>query len=142
MKVLIDTCVVIDLLQKREPFFDDAHMTFLAAANHQFEGAISAKSVTDIYYLMHRFLHDDSKSRKALETIFKLVKVLDTTELDCKKALLSPVSDYEDALMIETADRAGMDAVVTRNIKDYSKLKVQVYAPGDFLTMLYEPKEE
>lgn len=44
--------------------------------------------------------------------------------------------------MIETADRAGMDAVVTRNIKDYSKLKVQVYAPGDFLTMLYEPKEE
>lgn len=85
MKVLIDTCVVIDLLQKREPFFDDAHMTFLAAANHQFEGAISAKSVTDIYYLMHRFLHDDSKSRKALERSLNWSKCLIQQNLIAKK---------------------------------------------------------
>lgn len=142
MKVLIDTCVIIDLLQKRDPFFDDAHMIFLAVANNQFEGTISAKSVTDIYYLMHRFLHDDSKTRKALETLFKLVKILDTTELDCKKALLSPISDYEDGLMIETAERTGMDAIITRNIKDYTKSKVQIFSPNDFLKMLNDLGEE
>ena len=33
MKVLIDTCVVIDFLQKREPFADDALRIFRAAAS-------------------------------------------------------------------------------------------------------------
>ena len=115
MKVLLDTCVIIDVLQKREPFFKDSHLVFLAAANCRFEGAITASSVTDIYYLMHRYLHDDPKSRQAIATLFKLFSVLDTTELDCRKALLSPVSDFEDALMVETACRSGCDCIVTRN---------------------------
>lgn len=138
MKALLDTCIVIDLLQKREPFFEDAHQTFLAAANQEYEGAISANSVTDIYYLMHRFLHDNEKSRKALETLFKLVQVLDTTELDCRKALVSPVSDYEDALMAETAVRNHMDCIVTRNTKDYSKAAVPVLTPTQFLKRIKE----
>lgn len=51
MRALIDTCIVIDLLQKREPFFVDAHKVFLSLANRQYEGYISAKSVADIHYL-------------------------------------------------------------------------------------------
>ena len=136
MKVLLDTCVVIDLLQKRMPFFEDAHTLFLAVANQQFEGYLSAKSITDIYYLMHRCLHDDKATRKALETLLKLLSILDTTDMDCRNALLSPVSDYEDALMIETAARTAMDCIVTRNIKDYANAKIKVYTPEQFLTVL------
>ncbi|MCR5042132.1 MAG: PIN domain-containing protein [Clostridia bacterium] len=139
MTALIDTCVIIDLLQKREPFFEDAHALFIAAANNQYEGCISAKSVTDVYYLMHRFLHDDYKTRKALDTLFKLFSILDTTELDCRKALLSPVRDYEDALMAETAYRSNVDCIITRNIKDYSKARISVVAPHDFLDTLTHP---
>ena len=136
MKALLDTCIVIDLLQKREPFFDDAHMTFLAAANNQFEGYISAKSVSDIYYLMHHYLHDDTQTRIALDALFKLFSILDTTELDCKKALISPLSDYEDAMMVETALRTGVDCIVTRNVKDYARSQVNVLSPNDFLKTL------
>ena len=136
MKALIDTCIILDVLQKREPFFEDAHLTFLGVANRQFEGFISAKSVTDIYYLMHRFFHDDLKTRETLEILFKLFSILDTTQIDCKKAILSSVSDYEDAVMIETALRTNMDCIVTRNIHDYSKSVVKVYSPNEFLTVL------
>ena len=135
MKALIDTCVVIDLLQKREPFFDDAYRVFICAACDRFEGAVSAKSVTDIYYIMHRFFHDDARSRKALETLFKLFSVLDTTGLDCRKALLSPAADYEDALMIETAVSFGMDCIITRNERDYSTSPLPVYSPSGFLNI-------
>ena len=38
MKVLIDTCVAIDFLQKREPFADDALRIFRAAASELFAG--------------------------------------------------------------------------------------------------------
>ena len=51
MRVLIDTCVVVDVLQSREPFVADSQKIFILAANQQFIGCITAKSVTDIYYL-------------------------------------------------------------------------------------------
>jgi len=43
MKALIDTCVVLDLLQKREPFFNAAYNIFLLIANFKFEAYVSAK---------------------------------------------------------------------------------------------------
>ncbi|MFQ7077569.1 MAG: PIN domain-containing protein [Christensenellaceae bacterium] len=46
MRAFIDTCVVIDALQSREPFAKDAQDIFLAAANNLYLGYISAKAVT------------------------------------------------------------------------------------------------
>ena len=77
MRAFIDTCVVIDALQAREPFAKDAQGVFLAAANNLFLGYISAKAVTDIYYLMHRHTHDDKASRDILNKLFSLFDVLD-----------------------------------------------------------------
>ena len=136
MKALIDTCIIVDFLQKRDPFFKNSHIIFLAVANYSFEGYITAKSVADIYYLMHHYLHDNKKTRIEIEKLFKLFKVLDTTELDCKKALLSPISDYEDALMVETAIRNKLDCIVTRNKDDYSKSPIKTFLPDDFLNQL------
>ena len=48
MKALLDTCVVLDALQEREPFREDAQAIVLAAANRTFDGFLTAKSVTDI----------------------------------------------------------------------------------------------
>ena len=49
MKALIDTCIIIDALQSREPFKNDAESIFLRAANKQFDGFITAKSFVPIY---------------------------------------------------------------------------------------------
>ena len=141
MKALIDTCVIIDLLQKREPFFEDAHAVFIAAATGRFEGAMTASAETDIYYLMHRYFHDDGKTRAALDKLFKLLSVADTTGLDCKMALLSPVADYEDALMAETAKSWGADCMITRNERDYSHAAVSVYTPSEFMQVLNNGEE-
>lgn len=136
MRAFIDTCVVIDALQSREPFAKDAQGVFLAAANNLFLGYISAKSVTDVYYLMHRHTHDDKASRDILNKLFALFDVLDTAGIDCRKAVLSPVSDFEDAVMVETALRSEVDCIVTRNPRDFTKSPVPVYEPKAFLKLL------
>lgn len=136
MRAFIDTCVVIDALQSREPFAKDAQGVFLAAANNLFLGYISAKSVTDVYYLMHRHTHDDKVSRDILNKLFALFDVLDTAGIDCRKAVLSPVSDFEDAVMVETALRSEVDCIVTRNLRDFTKSPVPVYEPKAFLKLL------
>lgn len=138
MKVLLDTCIIIDALQAREPFCKDAEQIFLGVANDKFEGYITAKAVTDIYYLTHRCTHSDKETRKILTNLLSLFGVLDTTEMDVRKAIASNILDYEDAVMIETANRTEMSSIITRNIKDYKKAGIQVYLPKDFLSEYLE----
>ncbi|WP_294360970.1 PIN domain-containing protein, partial [uncultured Clostridium sp.] len=62
MKALIDTCIIIDALQERIPFAENAKKIFIASANRHFDGFITAKSIADIYYLIHRYTHSDAKT--------------------------------------------------------------------------------
>ena len=136
MRVILDTCIIMDAIQNREPFAEDAKSIVRAAANKWFTGCITAKSSTDIYYLTHRCTHSDKDTRAILTKLFILFDVIDTAVMDARKAISSEVSDYEDAVMIETAIREDADCIVTRNIKDYSKSPVPVYKPAEFLRLL------
>ena len=136
MRALIDTCVIIDALQNREPFAQEAQQIFFTIANKHATGYISAKSVLDIYYLTHRSTHSNESTRKILRTLLGLFDILDTTQLDCRQALSSDISDYEDAVMCETAKRCDVDCIVTRNQKDYAKSEVTVYSPAEFLEQI------
>lgn len=133
MKALLDTCVVMDFLQQREPFAEDAKAIFRAAACEHFFGFITAKSATDIYYLTHRCTHSDKEARSKLNSLLSLIGLLDSEAVDVFHALSSPTTDFEDAVMIETAYRSHMDYIVTRNKKDYQKSSVPVLSPADFL---------
>ena len=136
MRALIDTCVIIDALQNREPFAQEAQQIFFTIANKHATGYISAKAVLDIYYLTHRSTHSDEATRKILKTLLGLFDILDTTQLDCRQALSSDISDYEDAVMCETAKRCDVDCIVTRNQKDYAKSEVTVDSPAEFLEQI------
>ena len=95
-----------------------------------------AKSVTDINYLAHRLTHSDVETRKILSKLFTLFHLLDTTSLDCRKAISSEIGDYEDAIMVETAIRSEIDCIVTRNVKDYTKSPVKVCEPAALIKLL------
>ncbi len=136
MRVLIDTCVVIDLIQNREPFIKEAKEIFHFIANKIVVGYITAKATTDIYYLSHRCTHDSAASKNILNKLFSVLELLDTDAMDCRKAALSPISDYEDAVMVETAIRSEVDCIVTRNLKDFEKSSVPTYSPQAFLEKL------
>lgn len=85
---------------------------------------------------MHRYTHNDKASREVLNKLFTLFEVADTAGIDCRRAIPSPVSDFEDAVMIETAARTEVDCIVTRNIQDFVKSTVPVLTPKDFLGKL------
>lgn len=141
MRVLIDTCIIIDALQNRQEFAENAQKIFLLAANRKFTGYVTAKSVTDIYYIMHRHFHDDRQTRNVLNKLLIIFGIMDTAGEDCRQALLSKVSDFEDAVMVETAKHFDADCIVTRNIKDYAKADVKVYTPEEFIQLVRKEDE-
>lgn len=142
MKAVMDTCIIIDALQNRQPFCEDAQKIFLLCANDEFEGFLTAKAITDIYYLTHRQLHNDKATREIIVKLCKLFSIVDTSSLDIINALSSEVSDFEDAVMIESAVRYGVDCIVTRNVKDYSKSSIPVFAPEEFISLLINRDEK
>ena len=136
MKVLLDTNVVLDFLQNRKPYAEAALTLFQAVATGQFSGYISAKSVTDIFYLMHRFNHSNEETRVLIQTLLGIVSLADTVASDVLYALTSETADYEDAVLIETAKREKIDCIVTRNVKDFTHSTVPVYDPDQFIEFL------
>lgn len=133
MKALIDTCVIVDVLQKRDPFYQTAMDIVMAVSNRQCLGILTAKSITDIYYILRRSIHNEQEVRNLLRILFTLFVVEDTFSTDCQLAISSPIKDYEDAIMVQTALRVGADCIVTRNLKDYTAAEIPICSPEQFL---------
>ena len=142
MTAVIDTCVVIDVLQNREPFSKSAIDVFMAVSNRKVAGVLTAKSILDIYYIIRRSLHSESETRAAVNKLLMLFDVADTFAADVRMAVSSETSDYEDAVMIETAKRIGADCIITRNTKDYSASEIPVFTPDEFLERLRDEQKD
>ncbi|MDR3011718.1 MAG: PIN domain-containing protein [Chitinispirillales bacterium] len=56
MNVLIDTNVVLDILLRREPYYNDAARVNVLAEKGYIRSYISASSVTDIFYIAKKEL--------------------------------------------------------------------------------------
>ena len=136
MKILVDTNVIIDALTSREPFREDAEQIFMFAANRIEDMYITASSATDIYYLVRKYLHSTEQAKNVMMKLYELFYILDVTSSECKEALLSDMNDYEDAVISCCAVHNHIDYIVTRNIKDYERSKVNAILPEQLLKMI------
>ena len=138
MRILIDTNVVLDVLQENEPAFTHGKDIFLAAANKRIEGFITAKEVADIHFFARKQFKGqdnvDEKARQVLAGLFVLFDIIDTLGSDCQNALGISNGDYEDAIMIAAAMRSKMDAIVTSDKRHFRKSPVLVYTPSEFVS--------
>lgn len=141
MKILVDTNVIIDALTSREPFRKEAEQIFMLAANRIADMYITASSATDIYYLVRKYLHSTEQAKNVMEKLYELFGILDVTSNDCTEALGSEMPDYEDSVVSCCAVHNHMDYIVTRNIKDYGKSKVQAILPDEFMKMISRENE-
>ena len=136
MKILIDTNVIIDALTSREPWNESAEKIFIMAANNIVDMYITASSTTDIYYLVRKHLHNTETARQVMSKLYSLVGILEVKEEDCVDALVSPITDYEDAVVEQVARRSGVECIVTRNQKDYELGLAKVFLPDDFIQFM------
>lgn len=136
MNVLIDTNVILDAMLSRSPFNEAAQKLFIMAAEEKINAYITANCVTDIYYILHKYLHDATRCKEELRKLFTLFNIMDITGSDCRRALELPINDYEDALLAACAKRGKIEYIITRNVKDFNNSPVKAVSPDDFLRLL------
>jgi len=133
LKVLVDTNVVLDVLLDRQPFSKDATRIFTLVEKFKIDGFLCATTVTTIDYLLGRAL-TPIKARNAVQKLLDLFEVAPVNQPVLEQALHSKISDFEDAVLEQSGRRVSVDAIVTRNIKNFKKSSVVVLDPAELLS--------
>ena len=133
MKVLLDTNVLIDIVEKREPFFTDSYQVFMKSATKEIDAIIGASSVTDIYYITKKNCKDAKQALSYIIDLLNVVNAVDTKVIDIQNAIKLNMSDFEDAVVTATAIRENAQYIITRNTDDYKNVSISAISPTDFL---------
>ena len=133
MRVLIDTNVILDILQKREPFFTDSYRALRRALENDAECLISASAATDIFYVLRKSLGSAQQAKEHVDQLAQVVSFADVQGMDIHTALMRAMPDFEDAVVDAVAERSGASYILTRNIKDFTGSVVPAILTADFL---------
>jgi predicted nucleic acid-binding protein len=134
-KVFMDTNIVIDLLSRREPFYNEAASLFSLADKNEIELSVSSLTFANTGYILMK--HTDSDKAKSI--LRKLRLIVNVLSLDDKVIGLAlndgNFSDFEDGLQYFTAMENFQDLIISRNLKDFKHSMLPVMTAGQFIEM-------
>lgn len=130
-RLFLDTNIVIDLLEKREPYCHDAARLFTMAYNKQVSLFVSPVTYATASFLLRQ--HGPEGVRNLLSNFRRLSRVATANERTIDDALASQFKDFEDALQYYSALQAKAEFIITRNAKDFINSKIPVMTAGEFL---------
>lgn len=132
-QLFIDTNIVIDLLSRREPFFEEAATLFSLADKKQIELAISSLTIANTSYILFRQM-DSAQAKSVLRKLRLIVKILPLDDKIVGLALNDEsFSDFEDGLQYFTAIENEQDLIITRNLKDFKSSRLSAMTAKQFL---------
>ncbi len=140
MRLMIDTSIFLDVLTQREPFYKHSKAVLSLCEDKKVQGFLSESSVTDIFYLIHRQLHDTDLAYQALGAVWDIAKVLSVTNEDVVNAFVTRAPDFEDCLLVTCAKTNKCDAIVTRNKKDFLIFGMTLLSPEELLELFPDEK--
>lgn len=141
MRVLVDNDVVLDFLLKRQPFHGEVKELFRYAGRKKIDIYVASITPVHTFYTIRKE-RDLATAFVAVRGILELVSVCRTDKRTLMDAFDLGFSDYEDAVQCASAIAENLDAIVTRNLKDYKKSPIPVYSPTEFLEVLQNESGE
>ena len=76
-----------------------------------------------------------SKARDALRKLISLFEIAPINRPVIERGFGSKVHDSEDAMLDEAGQMAGVESVITRNVKDFAGSVLKVFDPNEFLAL-------
>ncbi len=133
--ILIDLNVLLDVLQKREPFYETSAGVLAAVETGKVRGFMAAHSMTTLFYIIQKH-RSAAEARVALTNLMQFIHIAPVDQSTIEQALNLDFRDFEDAVQMISAAQCKVNYLITRNIKDYPIPLLPVMQPVDFLATL------
>ncbi len=136
MTVLLDTNIIMDALQERQPFDIAAKKILLLGQSGKIDCCFTANAATDIFFLYSK-ARNMKEANATLGFLLNTYKVVPITQADCLKALALPNEDFEDSLVEVCAKSINADYIVSRDEK-FTRIAsgVKVIKPDELISII------
>lgn len=135
MRWMIDTNIVLDVLLRRDGFFESSKAVLSLCEDRKIQGFVSASTITDIFYITRKALGNLDETYKVIGSILNILKVLTVTNDDVNTAFQEKEKDFEDCLLAVCAKSNKCDAIITRNKKDFADFGITLYSPEEAISL-------
>jgi predicted nucleic acid-binding protein len=135
LRVLVDTNIILDVLLDRKPFVEHATRIFALVEESRIEGFMCATTITTVDYLLGQAL-SPKETHSALQRLLDIFEVAPVNRPVLEQALRSEISDFEDAVLEQAGRLVAVDAIATRNVKDFKKSTVTIFDPAELLSTI------
>jgi predicted nucleic acid-binding protein len=135
-KLFIDTNIVLDLLAKKEPFYESSAKLFSLSDRNLIQLSVSSLTFAKTNYVLSK-LKSGSEAKEILRKFKLLVQVVSLSEKIVDLALNdSAFKDFEDGLQYYSAIESNQDIIITRNQKDFKSSLLSIMSAEEFLSSL------
>lgn len=135
LKVLLDTNVLLDVLQRRGPHYPDSAGVLGAAETGRVRGAAAAHAFTTVFYLLARHA-GDAAGRAGISDLLRILDVAPVGRGTLLEALALAYDDLEDAVHMAAALEVRADYLITRDRRGYAAGPLPTLAPGELMALL------
>lgn len=132
MKLFVDTNVVLDLLQYREPWVRDTLVLFQMAKDKKVELVVTDLTFINVVYIAGKNF-DKKKLYETLTGLKKLVSVISIGNACIEQALNGSFTDFEDAVQYFAAKREKVDFILSRDTNGFNMSDIPVMNVSEFL---------
>ena len=137
MKLFIDTNIVLDLLQYREPWIHDTLVLFQLAKEKKVELVVSDLTFVNVVYIAGKSV-DKKKLNETLIGLKRLVTVVSIGDTCIEQALNGDYADFEDAVQYFAAKREHVDYILSRDKAGYNMSVIPVMNVTEFLNSIIQ----
>ena len=103
MRILVDTNICLDILQKRTGLYQSSRDALITASDKCYKLYLTTATVMDIMYITRKTFSDNVQQKVTVEGFIAAFKLLKISKKDIKFAFSGVMKDFEDAVQSKCA---------------------------------------
>jgi len=131
--ILVDLNIILDYLEDRDGC-EKAGELFAKCFQRKLKGYVCAHEITTLSYYLWKTHKNRTENMKIISRIMQIFDVIEIGKKILEKSVLSNITDFEDAVIVESAIEKKVDCIITRNKKDFINSPIPVMLPEEYLT--------
>ena len=137
MRLFLDTNILVDFYARRDPFFREVKLLWIASYFKDVELWASSQSFADAEYILRRAIPVRTLREMMAKSLAHL-RISSPGPNDLADGLSSDWPDLEDFLIARCAQSEGADYLITRDAEGFESSKVPALSPEQFFMVMQE----